>query len=108
MTLLLVVLVAELPVATVEMLVIEVVLGDPNLLVVLGEVAEQQVLHFKVDQVQPVEVVDIMEVEEELHILVVVVPMVQVVVDHHILVELVMEQPQLQVVLLLVQMGLFL
>ena len=107
MILLSVVLVAELPVAMVEMLVVEVVLGEPNLLVVLGEVAEQQVLHFKVDQVQPVEVVDIMEVEEELHILV-VVPMVQVVVDHHILVELVMEQPRLQVVLLLVQMDLFL
>ena len=86
MILLSVVLVAELPVVTVEMLVVEVVLGEPNLLVVLGEVAEQQVLHFKVDQVQPVEVVDIMEVEEELHILVVVL-MVQVVVDHHILVE---------------------
>ena len=107
MILLSVVLVAELPVAMVEMLVVEVVLGEPNLLVVLGEVVEQQVLHFKVDQVQPVEVVDIMEVEEELHILV-VVPMVQVVVDHHILVELVMEQPRLQVVLLLVQMDLFL
>ena len=107
MILLSVVLVAELPVVTVEMLVVEVVLGEPNLLVVLGEVVEQQVLHFKVDQVQPVEVVDIMEVEEELHILV-VVPMVQVVVDHHILVELVMEQPRLQVVLLLVQMDLFL
>ena len=86
MILLSVVLVAELPVAMVEMLVVEVVLGEPNLLVVLGEVVEQQVLHFKVDQVQPVEVVDIMEVEEELHILVVVL-MVQVVVDHHILVE---------------------
>ena len=86
MILLSVVLVAELPVVTVEMLVVEVVLGEPNLLVVLGEVVEQQVLHFKVDQVQPVEVVDIMEVEEELHILVVVL-MVQVVVDHHILVE---------------------